>query len=147
MGRPTKYKPEHCAAIVAFFSVEPYEEQKTIYGIKRSSNKLPTFAAFARSIGVNEDTVVQWSKKHEEFTAAYNAAKGLQKDFLIQNGLAGLYPPAFAIFTAKNITDMTDRTETDITSKGQQIGAVILPAKHATPLETTTQAGGGSRKN
>ena len=125
-GRPTKYVPGYCDQIIKFFNVKPSKQvmKAKIKGFGKAGNQnfdkeefqhipnpLPTFGAFARSIGVHEDTVVEWSKKHEDFSAAYNAAKGLQKDFLIQNGLAGLYPPAFAIFTAKNITDMRDRQE------------------------------------
>jgi hypothetical protein len=32
---------------------------------------------------------------------------------MVRNGIAGLYPPAAYAFTAKNITDMRDRTEID----------------------------------
>ena len=120
MARPTKYKPEYCDRIVKFFSVTPWKEVPyTITykngtmkeGTERWPNEIPTFHAFAKSIDVNEDTVVEWAKKHEEFSAAYKRAKELQKWFLIENGLNSLYNSTFAIFTAKNITDMRDRQE------------------------------------
>jgi hypothetical protein len=65
---------------------------------------------------VNGDTLVEWAKpdnetKYPGFSAAYNQAKDLEKEFLVDSGLAGLYPPASFIFTAKNITDMRDRQE------------------------------------
>ena len=131
MGRPTKYKSSYCKEIIAFFSVEKSrrevkyvvtgknEYEKTEY--EDVPNELPTFAKFARKIGVNGDTIVKWAKKNKEFNAAYNAAKDLQKEFLVDNGLKGLYPPASYIFTAKNVTDMRDKTETDITSGGKVI--------------------------
>src|SRR5438105_2307280 len=127
-GRPTKYKPEYCEEIIKFFSVEPYRKEVTAeikgYGkagnqnfekteYKLVANPLPTLAKFARKIGVNKDTVIEWTKVHEEFSDAYNVAKDLQKDFLVDNGLAGLYPPASFIFTAKNITDMRDKQEVE----------------------------------
>lgn len=123
MGRPTKYKSQYCNALVGFFNGPRTEErisaivtgkndyEKTIY--ETVALPLPTFAKFARSIGVNGDTLVEWSKKHDDFSAAYNAAKELQKEFLIDNGLAGHYPPASFIFTAKNITEMRDKQEVE----------------------------------
>ena len=122
-GRPSKYDPKYCDQILKFFSgpknetivksvtTGKNEYEKTEY--MRVAKELPTFAKFARKIGVNGDTIVEWAKKHEEFTAAYNMAKELQKEFLVDNGLGGLYPPASFIFTAKNITDMRDKQEVD----------------------------------
>jgi hypothetical protein len=134
-GRPTKYKKEYCEEIIAFFGVDKTrkevkavitgknEYEKTEY--ETVPNDLPTFAKFARKIGVNGDTLVKWAKKNKDFTAAYNMAKELQKEFLVDNGLAGLYPPASFIFTAKNVTDMRDKTETDITSGGKKIQPIL----------------------
>lgn len=125
-GRPTKYLPEHCAGILAWFSVPKYARVvKKESWIKKTgrhdieyetlAGDLPTFEGFARSIGVNGDTIVEWAKKHPEFSAAYNAAKQLQKEFLIDNGLKGHYPPASFIFVSKNITDLRDKQEVEST--------------------------------
>ena len=73
----------------------------------------PTLEKFARKIGVNGDTIVEWAKRFPAFSAAYNAAKDLQKEFLMDNGLAGHYPPAAFIFVAKNVTNMRDKTEVE----------------------------------
>ena len=118
-GRPTKYKEEYCEEIVKYFSVEPYREViVTTEGknfskedVKLVPNQLPFLSAFARHIGVTHDTLIEWTNVHPEFSEAYKKAKELQKEFLIENGLQGLYNPAFAIFTAKNITDMRDKQE------------------------------------
>lgn len=117
-GRPSKYNPKYCKELVEFFSTEPYYEKELEHvdkdgnyrwsDYKRFPNDLPTFAHFARDISVNGDTLVEWTKKYPEFSAAYKKAKELQKEFIIENGLQGLYNPTFAIFTAKNITDMRD---------------------------------------
>ena len=117
-GRPSKYKSEYCDELVKFFDREPYYEKELQHfdkdgsykwsDYKRYPNDLPTFAHFAKKIGVNGDTLVEWTKVNKEFSAAYKRAKELQKEFLIENGLQGLYNATFAIFTAKNITDMRD---------------------------------------
>jgi hypothetical protein len=125
-GAPTKYKPEYCEQIIAFFAVDP---SKTIIEVitgknfeketeKQIPNIFPTFEKFAHSIDVNGDTLVEWTKDEEKypgFSAAYKKAKELQKNFLIQNGLVGLYPAAAFCFVAKNCTDMRDKTEVEHT--------------------------------
>lgn len=137
MGRPTLYREEFADQLVNWFSGTKYEkvtmEKTTIYNsktgkISRETEKykyvaadLPTLEGFARSIGVSHDSLLTWAtavedveaeilvKKHPYFSVAYNTAKSLQKEFLIENGLKGHYPPASFIFVAKNITDMTDK--------------------------------------
>lgn len=101
-------------------------------------NKMPTLFGFARQIGVAYSTVWRWAEQgqdaelearlqqhiegqiilppHEyekiaalkEFCNAYNDAKMMQKEFLINLGLSGTTPPAAFIFVAKNVTDMRD---------------------------------------
>jgi hypothetical protein len=121
VGRPTKYKPEYCDAIIKHFTVTPLiefpEGQKTIV----MPNKLPTFSDFCWEIGISEDTMLNWTKEHDEFLGAYNRAKDLQKQFLLTVGLSGKSPPAFAIFTAKNITDMKDQSAIDLTTGGEKL--------------------------
>lgn len=131
LGRPTKYDPIFCEKIIKYFKVNPYVTKKIITTGKNDyhkesfqmvANRMPRFDRFADSIGVNPDTVVEWANKrfpdghmlagqlvHPEFTAAYKRAKELQKWFLIENGLVGLFNPRFAIFTAENITDMKQK--------------------------------------
>lgn len=125
-GRPTKYDPKYCEEIISFFSIPKTKQivkrEKLINKANGTTEKeveyltipegLPTFEKFARSIGVCKDTIIsEWIKKHEEFSDAYNTCKSLQKEFLIDNGLQGLYPPASFIFVAKNITEMRDKQE------------------------------------
>ncbi|SRR5579883_1208933 len=160
-GRPTKYKPEYAAAIIKWFSVPKHtqflKKEVTIESTGRHECEyqlvaadLPTFEGFARDIAVNGDTIVEWSKaenengelKYPEFSAAYKVAKDLQREFLIDNGLKGLYPPAAFIFTAKNITDMRDvqetKNETDVRVTGleklsdEQLDAVIKKLQNPT---------------
>lgn len=151
MGRPTKYKDIYCALLIKHFSAPIFErfikseriitkkngttENYYEYGYRCAN--LPTFDGFARSIKINGDTVVEWANerypldykekelagklKHPNFSAAYNRAKQLQKEFLNNNALKGFAPPASFIFIAKNITDMKDKQEVDHTTKGHEI--------------------------
>lgn len=106
-GRPTKYKPEYCQQIVDYFSNglnANIDGQKIV-------KDFPQFALFAHSIGVNGDTLVEWSKVYPEFSAAYKKSKELQEAFLLSSGLNGLYQQPAFIFAMKNIFKWTDRQE------------------------------------
>ena len=143
VGSPPSYKPTYCEEIIEFFAVARTERvvksvttgkneyEKTEY--ETIANEIPFFSAFARKIGVTTTTLTtNWTRRYPEFLAAYNTAKELQKEFLIQNGLGGFYPPASYIFTAKNITDMRD--EQILNTK--HTGSVELKKK----VETMTPA-------
>lgn len=116
----TKYKPEYCQAIIDFFTIDPTREVPVVTKFKNGTvresseerpNPLRFFADFAISIGVTDATVVNWAKKHDDFLSAYTRAKALQKAHLITCGLLGLFNSKFAVFTACNITDMSDKQE------------------------------------
>jgi hypothetical protein len=152
-GRPTKYDPKYCDKLIEFFSGERYKEVQIVttgkndyekIETKQVANELPTFEQFAHQIDVNGDTLVEWSKVHEDFSAAYTHAKELQKNFLIQNGMLGLYNPAFTIFVAKNITDMKDMYENEHSGKVTftNLFSDASPGKNAT--DALLQSGEGS---
>lgn len=124
MGRPTKYKPRYCQKLIDFFDVEPYEERKIPHykgsgknrehvwdDIKLIPRRLPTLRKFAKSIKVSYVTTYEWINKYKEFSNAFTHAKEIRKEFLIDNALAGMYPPNTFKFVAVNLTDMRDVTE------------------------------------
>lgn len=118
-GRPTKYKKKFCEAIIKYFSQATTKIEKVTQITKAGvtsydlvvANPLPLFSAFARSIGVDENTLLNWTTQHPEFLGAYTHAKALQKEFLIENGMAGRYDTKFAMFVAVNATDMRDKVD------------------------------------
>lgn len=131
-GRPTLYDPKYCQEIIKFFDVKPYYKETVAhsqaYGKtgkvsfekkewKNVPNELPSLYKFANKIGVDQTTLNEWAKRHQEFSLAFTRAKEMYKNFLMENGLLGLYDSRFAIFVAKNTTDMRDKVETELTIK------------------------------
>jgi hypothetical protein len=120
-GRPTKYDPKYCKDIIEFFDKNPLTGFVENDKQRMRPTRLPTFAMFAMKLGVEHQTLLNWCDDNPAFLEAYNAAKELQKQFLMDLGLSGETPPASFIFVAKNITDMKDEKGIDLTSKGEQI--------------------------
>jgi len=142
MGRPSKYNESIPQQMIEFFSVPPYREIETVVTNTKTgeswtkyeerANDLPLFESFALYLGVNSATLWEWANDRNEdgtvkkpiFSEAYKMCKDLQKAFLLQNGLKGLFQTAAFIFTAKNLTDMRDRQEIDHTTDGEKIKSI-----------------------
>ena len=119
-GQPTKYKPEYCQQLIDYFSIEPLDiiqdtEINDPDGSKRISRRLPRrfpwFEGFARKIGVHRNTLKNWCDEHPEFAEAYETAKDLQREFLVDIGLSGATSASFAIFTMKNVCGWRDERD------------------------------------
>ena len=121
-GRPTDYKPEYCARIIAYMRRGGKAVNRpTIVSIGNNQGseivdhpigKLPAFlSGFATSIGVCLVTLENWAKAHEEFGVAYEMAKQIQLQQLLVGGLSGAYQQATAIFMLKNCHNWTDKAE------------------------------------
>lgn len=113
------YHPLYCDKIIEFF--ESFEMTKTITETltwkngdireieKEVANPPPMAYDFGRSVGVRVSRLKLWAKKYPEFAEAVDECNEIVKGFIVKNGLAGLYPSQFAIFAAKNLTDMKDK--------------------------------------
>lgn len=119
-GQPTKYKPEYCQQLIDYFSIEPLEiirEQEITdtdggkYISRRLPQRFPWFEGFARKIGVHRNTLKNWCAEHPEFAEAYETAKDLQREFLVDIGLSGTTSASFAIFTMKNVCGWRDERD------------------------------------
>jgi len=143
LGRPSKYEERYCQEIIDFFAREPYaplmvdsEDGGTVPALTKTGSpilvpcKLPTFEGFAIKIGVHRETLLNWIESNPDFFDAYKRAKDMQKEILIQNGLVGAYEKTFAIFTAKNVTDMRDK------HPDEKVGADDLANAIATLIES-----------
>lgn len=146
-GAPTKYRPEYAQRLIDFFNIDSTKESVKTFTTKQGTvieepvelaNKMPFFITFADELGVDEETLLEWTKqryrdddkefpgqlKHPEFNVAYSRAKKYQERHLVDNALLGNFNPGFAALVAKNWLGWKDKTETDITSKGEQISFV-----------------------
>ncbi len=166
-GRPTKYKEEFPQKLLEFFEnylQEPNTreviketvkyhkdggEKETIKEYKIIPKGVPTLFGFARSIGVDYDTVLRWSKerlgelekdakkdtrplRYPEFCGSYKKALHFQTEYFLKVGIGGTAPSAFAIFAAKNMIGWRDKNEVGFTDdKGKPVagGFVILPQR------------------
>jgi hypothetical protein len=136
VGRPSEYKEEYADMLIDYFNEDVVREIKTITEGKGKSEWrkeevryealfFPTLELFANTIGVNDDTLVEWAGKHPsdyrdkdkagqlrhpEFSAAYTRAKKIQKGLLLQYALIGKLNPGFAQFFAVNNLGMQSKS-------------------------------------
>jgi hypothetical protein len=121
-GRPTDYDPKYCEEIIQYFDQTPYEIVSDDKGRSIVNPRpLPTKERFAHSIGVHKDTLVEWSKVHPEFSAAYKKATQLQCEALSNGGLMGAYDKTMAIFLLKNNHGMADKVEQKVTTTTEEM--------------------------
>lgn len=121
-GRPTKYKPEYCQAIIEHFNVPHTKtgivETRTDHNDKETTvektmgNDFPTMAGFCAKLMISKQTLIRWVEAHEEFSDAYRIGKGIQEDMLVNNAMTGAYSGSFPAFFAKNALDYEDVQKT-----------------------------------
>ena len=167
-GRPSKYKDEYPDKLLEYFAeylLKPSDRQvveettkyyptgqvkESFAKYKTVSRGIPTLFGFARSIGVDYDTVLRWSKqrigtapekgepdrrphKYPDFCGAYKKAIHFQTEFILGAGMSGAAPAPFVIFAAKNMIGWRDTMEQRfVDGKGKDVGArgyVLLPPR------------------
>ena len=121
-----KYDPSFCAELLRFFDGPPFsvtEVQKKDGSITllETAAELPTFAAFAKKIGVTCAELKNWEDKHAAFKYACEQARDRQGNILIQNSLRGNYASSFAVFMAKNLLGWNDAKE-----DSRSMGPVVI---------------------
>ena len=94
-----KYKTEYCEQMLKYFKDEIEE------------GHYPTFELYAVSIGVVNDTLLNWADAHPQFRHAYEACKSLQKGIMISGTMEGRFNPVFAKFLAVNCHGMVEKSE------------------------------------
>jgi hypothetical protein len=104
LGRPTKYHPMYCEAIIDFMA-EGYSA-----------------TAFAGSILVSRSTVYKWADEHPEFSDALKVGQARSavwwEDCLRDNAMTGQGNATSAIFGLKNRVahDWRDKRDLDLSS-------------------------------
>jgi hypothetical protein len=147
VGRPTKYKPYFCKLLLEYFDREPTKEIVSEIWDKKTGkiefvhsmvpNEFPSLAGFAAKYGIHRDTINGWENAkdkngkllHPEFSDTIKRVKEIQEHILLTNAMTNGYAQPFAIFFAKNNLGYSDKTETDITSKGKSINIGVTSYK------------------
>ncbi len=132
MGRNAIYKRRFCLALIKFFDVEPWKIRKTNhYDTKRNEDgtrivlwvdekrvyrRMPSLYQFSKTIDVSYRTVYNWFDENHgsfqpDFAEAWEIAREIRKEWLIDVGLSGLSPANSFKFVAVNCTDMRDKSE------------------------------------
>ncbi len=86
--------------------------------------QLPSIADFALYLGIHKDTVYSWCKEEGEYNKEFSDLvmdiSHEQEKRLLNNGLGGMYAPkVVGMILSKH--GYAEKTETDITSKGESI--------------------------
>lgn len=115
MARPTKLTPELLQKAYAYeYVTDGNKPEWTI------TDQIPTIEGFALYLGVNRDTIYDWSSKEKEFSDIVDDIKAEQASTLINKGLKGDFNSSIAkLMLSKH--GYTEKTETDITTKGEAI--------------------------
>jgi len=110
------YRKEYAERLIAFFDISAFTVTEVMkkdgsVSLLETAAELPTFAAFARSLGITQEVLARWEKEYPDFAQACQKARDLQGNILIQNSLRGNYSSSFAVFTAKNLLGWNDGKE------------------------------------
>ena len=111
-----RYNPKMCEKLLAFFDVAPFRvtevhKKDGTVSFVETACELPTFAAFAKTLGTTCAVLKTWEKNHPAFADAAQKARDAQGNILVQNSLRGNYSASFAAFTAKNLLGWSEGKE------------------------------------
>lgn len=109
-GRPKKFK-----------SVKSLEALIDLYFKDRDENKKPyTITGLALWLDTSRETLIDY-QGDEEFSDTIKRAKSRCEDWVVENMLLNKVNAVAAIFNLKNNWGWKDKTETDVTTKGESI--------------------------
>lgn len=114
MARPTKWNEEKCIALAADMR-KFFRDALKKFETDPSYRDIPFISKFCREVGqLTQETLNVKAKEFEELSDALKECKEIQKEILILGGLQSRFHPTAFIFTAKNITDMRDKTQQEL---------------------------------
>lgn len=127
VGRPPLYKtPEDMQVIINEYFQWCDDRAVKIYDDKTKTEKMIsspapyTMSGIARRLGMSRRTLVDYAEK-DEFLPTIKAARDrVEEDVESRMNEKWTFTPGL-IFNAKNNFDWKDKSETDLTSKGEKI--------------------------
>ena len=109
-GRPTKYQDSF---------VDELDKYLTTTGKEQTS--LPTIQGFALWLKVNDETLTEWAKKNERFSATLTRLKNIQAKQLIDDGIYGGKEVNATIVKLLLMNNHGMREKNDMTTDGEKI--------------------------
>lgn len=136
-GRPCEFKEEYIQRAEDYLLYEcPEETDENGKIIKKG--KLPKLVDLAIILGCDDETIGEWAKKNEDFSAIVTKIKQSQHSKLVDKGLNGEYnSKVTGLMLAK--FGYHEHVDTDLTTQGQPIfipGTIM--AKNAIPIPPGT---------
>ncbi len=97
IGRPTKYNDEIL------------NKAKSYVSHCQDKEKIPYIEELALILDINDDTIVEWTKKHKEFSATIDQLKTLQKLRIKDGALTKQLHPSTSMFLLRANHGVSDR--------------------------------------
>lgn len=117
-GRPSKYREEFCQ-----------ELDKYLQTTGKEQTSLPTKQGFALWLGVDDETLNEWGKEHQEFSATLKKLMLLQGQQLIDDGIYGGKEVNATIVKLLLQNNHGMKEKTDVTTNDKDIPAPIYGGK------------------
>ena len=130
-GRPQEYNPT-------------YTEQAKEYLQRCDADlkELPSIEGLAVFLGIARSTIYEWKNKYPAFSDIVEKILAEQSKKLINNGLSGKFNASITkLILTKH--GYSDKTETDITTKGEPITGInyLTPSEHNFTSDSETTSG------
>lgn len=130
-GRATTFKAEYVSKpqeYLEWCDANPLEIDEG-GGRIRKSPRLPSMAGFSRFLEIPKSTLLGWAKgdteAHKDFSSGLESVANEQEKILYELGRAGEGNSRFAQFILSADHNKREKSETDLTSGGEKLTAVI----------------------
>ena len=111
MGRPTEYKPEYVKKVLDYIDT-----------CGTHNARLPKRVDIALMLDCHKETLIEWGKKHEDFSDALTRVDMTQEGQLIDDGIYGgkeVNPPVIKLLLSNH--GYVETSKADVTSGGKPI--------------------------
>lgn len=132
-GRPTKYEGDITVQKAYDYLNSCVDTESEFHKTRGTSSdtfervldvKLPMVEGLSSYLGVNIDTINEWTKKYPEFSGAVEDLKKEQKRKLAEGGISGKYNASMAKFILSANHGM--REGKDVTTNGKDIPQPLM---------------------